>query len=112
MMRRAIRGTSTNPLSLTGSLSSAGLEVQLKDPGWMELRKLDDLVPAFVEAVPRDPFDGQPMRYSAERRIVWSVGKNLKDDNGSKLDSSGNTMDDAYRKKMLDYVIDIPPLPK
>lgn len=33
------------PLSLTGSLSSAGLEVQLKDPGWMELRKLDDLVP-------------------------------------------------------------------
>jgi len=74
--------------------------------------KLDDLVPAFVEAVPRDPFDGQPMRYSAERRIVWSVGKNLKDDNGSKLDSSGNTMDDAYRKKMLDYVIDIPPLPK
>lgn len=33
------------PLSLTGSLSGAGLEVQLKDPGWMELRKLDDLVP-------------------------------------------------------------------
>ena len=33
------------PLSLTGSLSNDGLEVQLKDPGWMELRKLDDLVP-------------------------------------------------------------------
>lgn len=44
---------------------------------------LDELVPAFMPSVPRDPFDGQPFRYAAERRIVYSVGKNLTDDDGS-----------------------------
>ena len=73
--------------------------------------KLSDLVPEFIEAVPKDPFDGQPLRYSAERRIVWSVGKNLKDDGGSKMDIEGGGETDN-RRKMLDYVIDIPPLPK
>jgi hypothetical protein len=73
--------------------------------------KLDDLVPEFIEAVPKDPFDGQPLRYSAERRIIWSVGKNLKDDGGSKMDSNGGGETDN-RRKMLDYVIDIPPRPK
>ncbi len=73
--------------------------------------KLDDLVPEFIEAVLKDPFDGQPMRYSAERRIVWSVGENLKDDNGSKMDIHGGGEADRPRK-MLDYVIEFPPLPK
>ena len=73
--------------------------------------KLDELAPEFIEAVPKDPFDGQPLRYSAERRIVWSVGKNLKDDGGSKMYINGGGETDN-RRKMLDYVIDIPPLPK
>lgn len=40
------------------------------------------LVPDYLSAVPRDPFDGQPFRYSAEKRIVYSVGENLTDDGG------------------------------
>ena len=43
---------------------------------------LEALVPDYLPAVPRDPFDGQPFRYSAEKRIVYSVGENLTDDGG------------------------------
>ena len=35
---------------------------------------LDALVPTYLPAVPRDYFDGQPIRYSRELRAVWSVG--------------------------------------
>jgi hypothetical protein len=44
---------------------------------------LEDLVPNYLPAVPRDPFDGTPFRYSAERRLVYSVGENLVDDGGT-----------------------------
>jgi len=43
---------------------------------------LSALVPEFLDKVPTDDFDGQPLRYSAGRKIVYSVGKNLKDDGG------------------------------
>jgi hypothetical protein len=44
--------------------------------------RLSDLVPEFLDQVPLDDFDGQPLRYSPENKIVYSVGKNLKDDGG------------------------------
>jgi hypothetical protein len=43
---------------------------------------LSELVPEFMDQVPVDDFDGQPLRYSPEKKIVYSVGKNLKDDGG------------------------------
>jgi len=73
--------------------------------------KLDDLVPALIEAVPRDPYDGQPLRYAADRRIIWAVGENLKDDGGSKMNITGSG-EMVVKRMMLDHVIDIPPLIK
>lgn len=35
---------------------------------------LADLVPAYLPAVPRDYFDGQPVKYSRELRAIWSAG--------------------------------------
>ena len=43
---------------------------------------LEALVPDYLPAVPRDPFDGAPFRYSAERRLLNSIGENLVDDGG------------------------------
>ena len=43
---------------------------------------LDALVPKYISAVPRDPFDGKPLRYDSKKKIVYSVGYNLKDDGG------------------------------
>ncbi|HLY09869.1 MAG TPA: hypothetical protein VKW04_11240 [Planctomycetota bacterium] len=42
---------------------------------------LEDLVPRYLPKVPRCPFSGQALGYSQGR--VWSVGKNLVDDQGT-----------------------------
>jgi hypothetical protein len=44
---------------------------------------LPALAPAYLAAVPADPYDGQPFRYAATKGIVYSVGKDLKDSGGS-----------------------------
>lgn len=44
---------------------------------------LQSLVPAYIPAIPLDPFDGQPFRYSPAKCCVYSVGKDLKDSGGS-----------------------------
>lgn len=45
---------------------------------------LNELVPAFLPAVPLDPFDGQPLRYSKweDGVVVYSVGKRSAQRNG------------------------------
>ncbi|HET6441319.1 MAG TPA: hypothetical protein VFH53_02995 [Phycisphaerae bacterium] len=43
---------------------------------------LDKLVPEYLEAVPLDDFDGKPLRYNAEKKVIYSVGKDLKDAGG------------------------------
>lgn len=43
---------------------------------------LDELLPIYIESVPLDNFDGRPIRYDAERKIVYSIGKDLVDDGG------------------------------
>lgn len=44
---------------------------------------LDELVPEYLPTIPRDPFDGDSMRYSKERKIVYSVGDDFMDQGGS-----------------------------
>jgi hypothetical protein len=41
--------------------------------------RLDDLVPAYLKAVPHDWFDGQPFRYLPKEKLIYSVGSDLKD---------------------------------
>ena len=43
---------------------------------------LAELVPAYLPQVPADGFDGAQLRYSRERKLVWSVGDDLRDDGG------------------------------
>lgn len=62
--------------------------------------ELADMVPDFIESVPMDPFDGQPIRYDAERGIVYSVNENGEDNGG---DSSGGRIPE----RGLDFVIRI-----
>ena len=64
---------------------------------------LNALVPEFLDAVPVDDFNGQPLRYSAEKKIVYSVGKNLKDDGG---DDNTSADDSSQRRLNLVYKFD------
>lgn len=44
---------------------------------------LEALVPKYLDAVPRDDFDGEPLRYSVERRWLYSVGNDFVDAGGA-----------------------------
>ncbi|MCO6439182.1 MAG: hypothetical protein J5J06_18990 [Phycisphaerae bacterium] len=47
---------------------------------------LSDLVPAFLDALPADPFDGKPLRLKHEddgALVIYSIGENETDDGGS-----------------------------
>lgn len=44
---------------------------------------LDNLVPRYLESLPLDYFDGQPLKYSKEKKIIYFIGKNLADNGGS-----------------------------
>ena len=50
---------------------------------------LDALVPECLDKVLLDAFNGQPLHYSEEKKIVYSVGKNLKDDGGDDRSNAG-----------------------
>lgn len=45
---------------------------------------LEELTPDFLDAIPQDPFDGQPLRYRRDESyyMVYSVGSNRKDNGG------------------------------
>jgi len=44
---------------------------------------LNELVPEYLDVVPVDEFDGKPLRYNPAKRVVYSVGMDLKDEGGS-----------------------------
>lgn len=48
-------------------------------------QSLEELVPGYIEAVPADPFDGRPLKYSTPETgfVVYSIGDDLSDDGGS-----------------------------
>lgn len=76
---------------------------------WPE--RLEELVPAYLDAVPMDPFDGEPFRYFAEKGLVYSVGRNLTDEGGSsKMPDDGRTcVGKQNRYKAEDMVFGIRP---
>jgi hypothetical protein len=59
--------------------------------------QLQDLVPEFLDAVPQDPFDNQPLRYRMQDTgaIIYSIGADGTDDNGRELDDDGNSYQDG-----------------
>jgi hypothetical protein len=48
---------------------------------------LSELTPAYLDAVPLDPFDGQPLRYEKKNvgYVLYSIGPDLKDDSGKRM---------------------------
>lgn len=47
---------------------------------------LDMLIPKYNETTPEDPFDKAPLKYSPEKKIIYSVGSDSKDSGGSEGD--------------------------
>ncbi|MEA2092894.1 MAG: hypothetical protein U9P61_02925 [Patescibacteria group bacterium] len=48
---------------------------------------LDELVPVYLPSIPIDPFDENPIRYSPEKKIIYSIGRSMEDLGGSSGDN-------------------------
>ena len=50
-------------------------------------KDLADLVPAYLQAIPEDPFDGKPLRYQHREKgyVVYCIGPDGKDDQGTRF---------------------------
>ena len=60
-------------------------------------RSLEELVPDFLEAVPLDDFDGKPLRYIRDAKLVYSVGESLTDDGGIQTTNKVHSTDIMFR---------------
>jgi hypothetical protein len=49
-------------------------------------KNLNQLIPEYLSEMPIDPFDGQHVRYLPDKKIIYSVGSDLKDNFGEKGD--------------------------
>ncbi|MDF1497903.1 MAG: hypothetical protein P1P85_00905 [Patescibacteria group bacterium] len=58
---------------------------------------LEQLVPDYLSSVPLDYFDGNLLRYSKENKILYSIGKDLKDDGGSTGDNWKKMTDPTFK---------------
>jgi hypothetical protein len=65
--------------------------------------QLSDLTPQFMEKVPLDPFDGQPLRYqlTPEAVMVYSIGQDLVDDGGTFVDDENMSDPDIVLRRKL-----------
>lgn len=72
------RARYNNTLNVT--LITLVLKAHFDDNGFLP----DSLTPVadILGSVPLDEFDGKPLRYSRENKLVYSVGENKKDDGG------------------------------
>lgn len=57
---------------------------------------LTDLVPAYLPAVPQDPYGGKALRYDASKKILYSVGEDLIDGGGSEGDDWKKMADPTF----------------
>ena len=56
---------------------------------------LEALVPTYIDTVPRDHFDGAPLRYAPDCRVLWSVGEDLRDAVGESGNPDARGSDDV-----------------
>ncbi len=57
---------------------------------------LNELVPNYLSSVPQDPFDGKSLRYSATKKVLYSVGEDLNDSGGSTGDDWRKMTDPTF----------------
>lgn len=57
------------------------------EAGGVEVKSLRDLVPQYLDEVPLDPADGEPLRLLPGKRVIYSIGIDLKDSKGTSKDA-------------------------
>ena len=44
--------------------------------------ELDELMPDYIEKIPKDPYSNKNLKYSRSRKMIYSVGGDMEDDKG------------------------------
>ena len=80
---RAVRGFITCRAELCCLQVAVAAERFRLDTGRLPML-IDELVPTYLNMIPSDPFEGNPMRYAETGQgvVIYSVGENLADDGG------------------------------
>jgi hypothetical protein len=62
---------------------------------------LESLVPTYLDALPVDPYSGNPLRYhrEADRLVIYSIGENRRDDAGASVGEGLSRRWGAYQLK-------------
>ena len=58
---------------------------------------LDELASTYLSSVPQDSFDGKSLKYSAGKKIIYSVGKDMQDSGGSTGDDWRKMLDPTFK---------------
>lgn len=58
---------------------------------------LNDLIPTYLSSIPQDSFDGKPLKYSAAKKIIYSVGQDMQDSGGSAGDDWRKMSDPTFK---------------
>jgi len=58
---------------------------------------LEELAPEFLPNLPMDDFDGKQLRYSVEKKIIYSIGPDLVDSDGEEKDAQKKTLDIPFK---------------
>ena len=58
---------------------------------------LSELVPEFFPQVPVDDFDGKPFRYLPGKKLIYSVGPDLKDSGGEEFHQNSESYDLPFK---------------
>ena len=58
---------------------------------------LSDLAPEFFPTVPIDDFDGKPFRYLPDKKLIYSVGPDLKDSGGKAFQKNSEGYDLSFK---------------
>jgi len=83
--RTANAGIERSLITIATALRLYSLENKGKLP-----KSLDELKPDYLKSIPEDPYGkkGTPIRYSAERTRVWSIGSDAANEDGLSLDEN------------------------
>lgn len=60
-------------------------------------KSLSELAPEFFPQVPTDDFDGKPFRYLPDKKLIYSVGPDLKDSGGEGRRNNSDSYDLPFK---------------
>jgi hypothetical protein len=67
--------------SLVGTQILLAIKTHKSETGKI-INSLNDLVPEYFSEIPKDPFGGKDIKFSAEKKIIYSIGTDLIDSGG------------------------------